>query len=257
MAYENILVERHGRAGLIRLNSPKTLNALSKSLVADVNDALSAFEADEGIGAIVITGSEKAFCAGANIREVAGADFETVYRDDPVREWDRVADCRKPIVAAVAGYALGGGCELAMMCDIILAADTAKFGQPEITLGIIPGAGGTQRLTRMIGKAKAMELCLTGRLIDAAEAERAGLVSRIVPAAELVEEALKVAEKIASFPLSAVMMAKESVNRAEETPLSEGLRFERRLFHALFSTEDQKEGMAAFLEKRAPKFRGV
>jgi enoyl-CoA hydratase len=257
MPYETIVVERHGRAGLIRLNSPTTLNALSKALVAELNDALAGFEADEGIGAVVLTGSEKAFCAGANLREVAGADFESVYRDDPVREWDRVAACRKPIVAAVAGYALGGGCELAMMCDIILAADSAKFGQPEITLGIIPGAGGTQRLTRMIGKAKAMELCLTGRLIDAQEAERIGLVSRVVPAAELVAEALKVAGRIASFPPGAVMMAKESIRSADETPLAEGLRFERRLFHALFSTPDQKEGMAAFLEKRPAKFRGM
>ncbi len=256
MAYENILAERRGGAGLIRLNSPKTLNALSKGLVADVNHALAAFEADAAIGAVVITGSEKAFCAGANIREVAETDFVTAYLDDIVREWDRVAECRKPLIAAVAGYALGGGCELAMMCDVILAADTAKFGQPEITLGIIPGAGGTQRLARLIGRAKAMELCLTGRLIGAEEAERAGLVSRIVPAAELVEEAMKVAEKIASFPRAAVMMVKETVNCAEETPLAEGLRFERRLFHALFATEDQKEGMAAFLEKRPPSFRG-
>ncbi len=256
MAYENILVERRGGAGLIRLNSPKTLNALSKGLVADVNHALAAFEADGEIGAVVITGSEKAFCAGANIREVAGTDFVTAYVDDLVRDWDRVAECRKPLIAAVAGYALGGGCELAMMCDVILAADTAKFGQPEITLGIIPGAGGTQRLARLVGRAKAMELCLTGRLIAAEEAERIGLVSRIVPAAGLVEEAMNTAAKIASFPRAAVMMVKETVNRSEETPLSEGLRFERRLFQALFATEDQKEGMAAFLEKRPPSFRG-
>lgn len=256
MTYENILVERRGGAGLITLNSPKTLNALSKGLVADVNHALADFEADDKIGAVVITGSEKAFCAGANIRETASTDFVTAYLGDLVREWDRVAECRKPLVAAVAGYALGGGCELAMMCDIILAADTAKFGQPEITLGIIPGAGGTQRLAKLIGRAKTMELCLTGRLISAEEAERVGLVSRVVPASELVEEAMKVAEKIASFPRAAVMMVKETVNRAEETPLSEGLRFERRLFHALFATEDQKEGMAAFLEKRPPSFRG-
>jgi enoyl-CoA hydratase len=256
MAYENILVERRGGAGLIRLNSPKTLNALSKGLIADVNSALVGFESDENIGAVVITGSEKAFCAGANIREVAGTDFVTAYVDDLVREWDRVAECRKPLVAAVAGYAVGGGCELAMMCDVILAADTAKFGQPEITLGIIPGAGGTQRLARLIGRTKAMELCLTGRLIDAVEAERIGLVARIVPAPDLVEEAMKMAEKIASLPRAAVMMVKETVNRAEETPLAEGLRFERRLFQALFATRDQKEGMAAFLEKRPPKFSG-
>jgi enoyl-CoA hydratase len=256
MTYENILVEKRGGAGLIRLNNPKTLNALSKALVADLNHALAAFEADDTIGAIVVTGSEKAFCAGANIREAAGVDFVGVYRDDFVREWDRIAECRKPLIAAVAGYALGGGCEVAMMCDLILAADTARFGQPEITLGTIPGAGGTQRLTRLIGRSKAMELCLTGRLIDAAEAERIGLVSRVVPAVDLVEEALKAAERIASFPPTAVMMVKEAIKSAEETPLSEGLRLERRLFHALFSTEDQKEGMAAFLEKRAPNFRG-
>jgi enoyl-CoA hydratase len=256
MAYENILVERRGKAGLIRLNRPQALNALSERLVADLNHALSTFEKDSEIGAVVITGSEKAFCAGADIKEVSSANFISAYHDDLVSEWDRVAACRKPLIAAVAGYALGGGCELAMMCDIILAADTAKFGQPEITLGVIPGAGGTQRLTRMIGKAKAMELCLTGRLIGAEEAERVGLVSRILPAAELVEEAVKVAEKIASFPLAAVMMTKEAVNRAEETTLAEGLRFERRLFHALFASEDQKEGMAAFMEKRPPQFRG-
>jgi enoyl-CoA hydratase len=255
MAYENILVERHERVGLIRLNRPKALNALSRGLVAELNAALAAFETDDGIGAIVLTGSEKAFCAGADIREVAGTDFVTNYRDDPVTAWDTIALCRKPIVAAVAGYALGGGCEIAMMCDVILAADTAKFGQPEIAIGILPGAGGTQRLTRLVGRAKAMELCLTGRLMDAEEAERAGLVSRVVPAAEIVEEALKVAAKIASFSLPAVMMTKEAVRRAEEMPLSEGLRFERRLFQALFSTEDQKEGMAAFLEKRPPVFR--
>ena len=256
MSYENILVERRGRAGLIRLNRPQALNALSERLIADLNHALATFEKDHEIGAVVITGSEKAFCAGADIKEVSGVDFVSAYRDDLVSHWDRVAACRKPLIAAVSGYALGGGCEIAMMCDIILAADTAKFGQPEITLGVIPGAGGTQRLTRMIGKAKAMELCLTGRLIGAEEAERIGLVSRIVPAAELVEEAVKVAEKIASFPLAAVMMTKEAVNRAEETTLAEGLRFERRLFHALFASEDQKEGMAAFLEKRPPRFSG-
>jgi enoyl-CoA hydratase len=255
MTYENILVERRGRAGLITLNRPKALNALSAGLVADLNAALAAFEQDDGIGAVVITGSEKAFCAGADISEVAGVDFVTAYRGDLVREWDRVAEFRKPLIAAVAGYALGGGCELAMMCDIILAAESARFGQPEITLGVIPGSGGTQRLTRLIGKAKAMEMCLTGRLLGAEEAERAGLVSRIVASASLVEEALSVAQKIASFPLHAVMMAKECVNRADEAPLAEGLRFERRLFHALFASEDQKEGMAAFLAKRQPEFR--
>jgi len=211
---------------------------------------------DGEIGAVVITGSEKAFAAGADINEVAGADFVSAYRDDMVRAWDRVAAFRKPVIAAVAGYALGGGCEIAMMCDIILAADSAKFGQPEITLGVLPGAGGTQRLTRMVGKAKAMEMCLTGRMMGAEEAERAGLVSRIVPAAELVAEAMKVGETIAGFSLPVAMMVKESVNVAYETTLAEGLRFERRLFHALFATEDQKEGMAAFLEKRAATFRG-
>jgi enoyl-CoA hydratase len=255
MAYENVLVERRGKAGLITLNRPQALNALSAGLVADLNAALGEFAADSDIGAVVITGSDKAFAAGADIREIAGGDFVGAYRDDPVGAWDRVAEFRKPLVAAVAGYALGGGCELAMMCDIILAADTARFGQPEITLGILPGAGGTQRLARIIGKPKAMELCLTGRLMGAEEAERCGLVSRIVPAAELVGEAVKVAEKIASLSLTAVMMVKESVNRAYETSLSEGLRFERRLFHALFATEDQKEGMGAFLEKRQPQFR--
>jgi enoyl-CoA hydratase len=256
MSYENILVERRGGVGLVTLNRPKALNALSRALVADLNAALAEFEADEGIGAIVITGSQKAFCAGADLREVAEADLVTAYRDDPVREWDRVAACRKPLIAAVAGYAIGGGCELAMMCDIILAADTARFGQPEITLGIIPGAGGTQRLARLVGKAKAMELCLTGRLIDAVEAERAGLVSRIVPAAELIDEAVAVGAKIAALPAVAVMMAKEAVNAAAEVPLAEGLRLERRLFQALFATEDQKEGMRAFLEKRPPRFTG-
>jgi enoyl-CoA hydratase len=256
MTYENILVETQGKVGLVTLNRPQALNALSRGLVADLNAALAAFEADAAIGAIVVTGSEKAFCAGADIREVADLDFVAAYQGDPVREWDRVAACRKPLIAAVAGYALGGGCELAMMCDIILAADTARFGQPEISLGIIPGAGGTQRLTRLIGKAKAMELCLTGRLMGAEEAERAGLVSRVVPAAALMAEAMQVAGKIAGFSLPAVMMAKESINRAAETPLAEGLRFERRLFHALFSTADQKEGMAAFLAKRPPEFRG-
>lgn len=256
MTYENILVETRGKVGLITLNRPKALNALSNGLVADLNTALGDFAKDDAIGAVVLTGSEKAFCAGADIKEVSGVDFVTAYRSDMISEWDRVATFRKPLIAAVAGYALGGGCELAMMCDIILAANTAKFGQPEITLGIIPGAGGTQRLTKLVGRAKAMEMCLTGRLIGAEEAERAGLVSRIVPAASLIEEALKVAQKISSFSPVAVLMAKEAINRAEETSLAEGLRLERRLFHALFASEDQKEGMAAFLEKRPPHFRG-
>jgi enoyl-CoA hydratase len=256
MTYENILVERRGKVGLVTLNRPKALNALSKGLVADLNHALGEFGSDDAIGAVILTGSEKAFCAGADIKEMSGVDFVSAYRSDMIAEWDRVAMFRKPLIAAVAGYALGGGCELAMMCDIILAADSAKFGQPEITLGIIPGAGGTQRLARLVGKAKAMEMCLAGRLIDAEEAERAGLTSRVVPAAGLIDEAVKVAEKIASFAPAAVMMAKEAVNRAEETSLAEGLRFERRLFHALFASEDQKEGMAAFVEKRPPRFRG-
>jgi enoyl-CoA hydratase len=255
MTYDNILVERHGKVALVTLNRPKALNALSRGLVADLTAALDGFEADPDVSAVVLTGSEKAFAAGADINEVAGADFVSAYRDDMMRAWDRVADFRKPLIAAVAGFALGGGCELAMMCDIILAADNAKFGQPEITLGILPGAGGTQRLSRVIGKAKAMEMCLTGRMMGAEEAERSGLVSRVVPAAELLEEAIRVAEKIASFSLPAVMMTKESVNIAYETTLAQGLRFERRLFHALFATEDQKEGMAAFLEKRLPDFR--
>jgi enoyl-CoA hydratase len=255
LAYENILTEVRGRVGLVTLNRPKALNAISSGLVRDVNAALDGFEADDGIGAVVLTGSEKAFAAGADIKEMASLDFVTAYRSDFVAEWDRIGQRRKPLIAAVAGYALGGGCELAMMCDFIIAAETARFGQPEITLGVMPGVGGTQRLARYVGKAKAMDLCLTGRMMDAAEAERCGLVSRIVPAADLVTEAVKAAERIASFSLPAVMMTKESVNRAFETTLSEGIRFERRLFHAMFSTEDQKEGMAAFVEKRQAQFK--
>jgi enoyl-CoA hydratase len=256
MAYENILVETRGRVGLITLNRPKALNALSDALVTELGQAVDAFEADPGIGCLVLTGSEKAFAAGADIKEMASQDYMDVYLGDFItRKWQRVAQCRKPVIAAVAGYALGGGCELAMMCDFILAADTAKFGQPEITIGTIPGSGGTQRLTRFVGKSKAMEMCLTGRMMDAEEAERAGLVSRIVPAAELIDEAVKVAERIASMSLPAVMMTKEAVNRAYETSLEEGMRFERRLFHSTFATEDQKEGMAAFIEKRQPQFK--
>ena len=255
MSYETIITETRGRVALVTLNRPQALNALNAALVGELNHALEAFDADRGIGCIVITGSERAFAAGADIKEMSGLTYPDTYLDDFITSWDRVAARRKPIIAAVAGFALGGGCELAMMCDIILAAGTAKFGQPEIKLGVIPGAGGTQRLTRAIGKAKAMDLCLTGRMMDAAEAERAGLVARIVPAADLLDEAMKAAETIASMSLPSVMTAKESVNRAYETTLSEGLRFERRVFHALFATEDQKEGMAAFVDKRPPEFK--
>jgi enoyl-CoA hydratase len=253
--YANILVETHGRVGLIRLNRPDALNALNAALIEDLNQALAGFEADPAIGALVLTGSEKAFAAGADIKEMQEKSFADVFLGDFVSRWENLTRTRKPVIAAVAGFALGGGCELAMMCDFILAADTAKFGQPEIKLGIIPGSGGTQRLPRFVGKSKAMEMVLSGRLMDAAEAERAGLVSRIVPAADLVAEALKVAQVIAGFSASAVYAAKESVNRAFETSLAEGVRFERRSFHALFATEDQKEGMRAFTEKRAPKFK--
>lgn len=256
MAYENILVETNGAVGIIRLNRPKALNALCAALITELGQALDAFEADDAIGAIVLTGSEKAFAAGADIKEMASKTYMDVYLTDFITKgWERITVCRKPIVAAVSGFALGGGCEVAMMCDFILAADTAKFGQPEITIGTIPGAGGTQRLTRFVGKSKAMEMCLTGRMMDAAEAERAGLVSRVVPAAELVDEAIKVAAKIAGLSRPIVMMAKEAVNRAYETTLSEGIRFERRTFHATFATEDQKEGMAAFAEKRPPQWK--
>ena len=256
MTYENILTETRGRVGLITLNRPKALNALNAALIADLGRALDAFEADDGIGAIVLTGSERAFAAGADIKEMAGKSYMDVYLADFItRGWERITTCRKPIVAAVAGHALGGGCEVAMMCDFIIAADNARFGQPEITIGTIPGAGGTQRLPRYVGKSKAMEMCLTGRIMDAAEAERSGLVSRVVPLAELLPEALKAAEKIAAMSRPLAMMAKEAVNRAYETTLAEGIRFERRLFHSTFATEDQKEGMAAFVEKRQPQFR--
>ena len=256
MEYTDILLERRGAVALITLNRPKALNALSPDLTAELAHALDDLEADQAIGAIVITGSEKAFAAGADIKAMKDWSYMDVYQADFITAtWERVAQCRKPTIAAVAGYALGGGCELAMMRDFILAADTAKFGQPEITIGTIPGAGGTQRLTRFIGKSKAMEMVLTGRTMDAAEAERCGLVSRIVPAAELVEDALKTAARIAELSRPVVMMAKESVNRAFETTLSEGVRFERRLFHSTFATEDQKEGMSAFAEKRKPAFK--
>ena len=255
MAYETILVETRGKVGLVTLNRPQALNALNSQLIGELNQALDAFEKDPGIGAIVITGSEKAFAAGADIKEMQSLTYPETYLEDFITSWDRVASRRKPLIAAVAGFALGGGCELAMMCDIIIAADTAKFGQPEIKLGVMSGAGGTQRLTRIIGKAKAMELCLTGRLMGAEEAERAGLVARVVPAAELLEDALKTAATIADMSLPIVMMAKESINRAYETTLAEGIRFERRLFHAMFATADQKEGMAAFVDKRKADFK--
>lgn len=256
MAYEHILVETRGSVGLITLNRPKAMNALCADLAREIAEAVDAYEADDNIGALVVTGSEKAFCAGADIKEMSDKNYMDVYKEDFITvNWERLSHCRKPVIAAVAGYALGGGCEFAMMCDFILAADTAKFGQPEILIGTIPGAGGTQRLTRFIGKAKAMEMVITGRMMDAEEAERAGLVSRIIPAAELVEEAIKTAEKISNLSRPVVMLAKESVNRAYETTLAEGVRFERRLFHSTFATEDQKEGMAAFAEKRPADFK--
>ncbi|MFA7292775.1 MAG: enoyl-CoA hydratase [Rhodocyclaceae bacterium] len=256
MAFEYILVEQRGRVGLITLNRPKQLNALCDALVEEMKQALDSFEADEGVGAIVITGSEKAFAAGADITAMKDFSYMAAYKGDYItRNWERVKTCRKPVVAAVAGYALGGGCELAMMCDFIIAADTAQFGQPEIKLGTLPGAGGSQRLPRAVGKAKAMDMCLTARMMGAEEAERAGLVSRVVPADRLIEEALEAATKIASFSLPVVMMIKESVNRAFESSLQEGLLFERRVFHASFALEDQKEGMAAFADKRKAEFK--
>jgi enoyl-CoA hydratase len=256
MTYENITVEQHGPVGLIRLNRPAALNALCAALIQDLGQALDAFERDDGIGCLVLTGSDKAFAAGADIKEMAERSYMDVYLNDFITVgWERITTCRKPIIAAVAGFALGGGCEIAMMCDFILAADNAQFGQPEILLGTVPGSGGTQRLTRFVGKSKAMEMVLTGRRIDAVEAERCGLVSRVLPLAELVPEAIKTAEKIAALSRPIVMMAKESVNRSFETTLAEGIRFERRLFHSTFATEDQKEGMAAFVEKRKPGFK--
>ncbi len=255
MAYENIMVETRGRAGLITLNRPKALNALNSALIAELNQALDDFEADDEVGAVVITGSEKAFAAGADIKEMQNKTYMDAWSGDFIGAWHRVTQCRKPVIAAVAGYALGGGCELAMMCDFILAADNAKFGQPEINLGVFPGAGGTQRLPRAVGKAKAMEMTLTGRNMTAEEAERVGLVSRIIPLADLVDEAVKVANRIGELSAPAVAMAKECVNRAFEVPLQEGVLFERRIFYATFATEDQKEGMAAFVEKRQPNFR--
>ncbi|MEQ8396292.1 enoyl-CoA hydratase [Thalassobaculum sp.] len=256
MAYETILVERRGKVGVITLNRPKALNALSSALMDELAFGLDELEGDDAIGCIVLTGSEKAFAAGADIKEMQSKSYMDVYKEDFITaRWEHITRIRKPVIAAVAGYALGGGCELAMMCDFIIAADSAKFGQPEITIGTIPGAGGTQRLTRFVGKSKAMDMCLTGRMMDAQEAERAGLVSRVVPAAELMDEVMKVANRVADMSQPIVMMAKEAVNRAYETTMSEGVRFERRLFHSTFATEDQKEGMAAFVEKRQPAFR--
>ncbi len=256
MTYQQILVETRNRTGLIQLNRPKVLNALSSAVMQEIGQALQRFEEDDSIGVIVITGNEKAFAAGADIKEMKEKSYMEVYRQNFVTDhWEEVTRCRKPVIAAVAGYALGGGCELAMMCDVIIAADNARFGQPEINLGIIPGAGGTQRLTRAIGKAKAMDLCLTGRLMDAEEAERSGLVARVVPAERLLDEVLDMAEAIADKSLPAVMVCKEAVNRSFESTLAEGVLFERRQFHALFATEDQKEGMSAFAEKRKAQWR--
>jgi enoyl-CoA hydratase len=255
MDFKTIKLDAQDGVGLITLNRPQALNALNSELIGELARALDALEADEAIGAIVITGSAKAFAAGADIKEMALKTFMDVYRDDFLASWERVARCRKPTIAAVAGFALGGGCELAMMCDIILAADNAKFGQPEITLGVMPGVGGTQRLTRFVGKAKAMEMCLTGRHMDAAEAERSGLVSRVVPLDTLIPDAMKTAKRIAQMSLPVAMMTKETINRAYETTLAEGVRFERRVFHSMFALDDQKEGMAAFIEKRSPQFK--
>ncbi|MEN5197618.1 enoyl-CoA hydratase [Pseudomonas wadenswilerensis] len=255
MSFETILLDIHGKVGLVTLNRPQALNALNVQIVGEINQALDQLEADPNIGCVVLTGSAKAFAAGADIKEMADLRYPQIYVDDLFSDADRIANRRKPIIAAVAGFALGGGCELAMMCDFILAADNAKFGQPEINLGVLPGMGGTQRLTRAVGKAKAMELCLSGRLMGAEEAERAGLVARVVPQAELLEEALKVAATIASKSIPMTMMVKESVNRAFEVNLAEGVRFERRVFHAAFATEDQKEGMAAFIAKREAQFK--
>lgn len=255
MSFETLLTERRDRVAIITLNRPQALNALNSTVMRELRELLAELEADADVGAVVLTGSEKAFAAGADIKEMQSLDFVDAYTGGFIGGWDDIAGFRKPIIAAVSGFALGGGCELAMMCDFIIASKTAKFGQPEITLGIIPGMGGSQRLTRAVGKAKAMDLCLTGRMMDAAEAESAGLVARVVEPERLLEEALEAAAKIAAFSRTAVMMAKEAVNRAFEQTLTEGLRSERRLFHSLFATEDQKEGMAAFVEKRKPAFR--
>src|ERR1035437_8602493 len=258
MQYENILVATHNKGGLIRLNSPKALNALNDQLMDELGDAMFKFDADGNIGCIVITGSEKAFAAGADIGAMAGYSYMDAFKGDFItRNWEQIRRVRKPVIAAVAGFALGGGCELAMMCDFIIAAENAKFGQPEVKLGTMPGAGGTQRLPRAVSKAKAMDLALTARMMDVAEAERAGLVSRVVAADKLLDEALAAANQICEYSLPIVMMVKESINRAYETTLAEGVQYERRMFHSTFGTEDQKEGMKAFLEKRLPSFRNV
>jgi len=255
MSFENILTQVNGRVGVITFNRPKALNALNADMIVEMGRALDAFEDNDDIHVIVLTGSEKAFAAGADIKEMADKTFNDAYMGDFISgPWDRIATCHKPVVAAVQGFALGGGCEMAMMCDLIIASETAKFGQPEITLGIVPGIGGTQRLTRAVGKAKAMDMVLTGRMMDAHEAEQSGLVARVLPADGFLDEVMAIAGTVASFSRSTVKMAKESVNRAFETTLTEGVRYERRLFHACFATYDQKEGMAAFIEKRKPKF---
>jgi enoyl-CoA hydratase len=255
MNYQNIIVEINGRVGIIRLNRPQRMNALNDALADELGSALASLDANDGVGAIIITGNDKAFAAGADIGAMAEWSYQKVYADNYIMRWESARATRKPIIAAVAGYALGGGCELAMMCDLIIAADTAKFGQPEITIGTMPGLGGTQRLPRAVGKAKAMDWCLTGRMIDAAEAERSGLVARVVPAEKLMDEALAVAAKIASYSLPVVMKIKEAINRAYESSLTEGLMSERREFHATFALDDQKEGMRAFVEKRKPEFK--
>lgn len=255
MAYETVLTETRGKVGIATLNRPKALNALNSQIMVELIAALKDFDANPAIGCMIVTGSEKAFAAGADIKEMQSKTYVDAYLEDMFSGWAELARIRKPVIAAVAGYALGGGCELAMMCDFIIAADNAKFGQPEITLGVMPGMGGSQRLTRFVGKSKAMDMCLTGRMMDAAEAERSGLASRVVLATDLMEEAIAAATKIASFSLPAVIMNKEAVNRSYETTLAEGLQFERRLFHSMFALDDQKEGMAAFAEKRQPNFR--
>ncbi|MBO0751411.1 MAG: enoyl-CoA hydratase [Bradyrhizobiaceae bacterium] len=255
MTYQHLIVETKGRVGIIRLNRPEVLNALNSAVMAELNDVIGAFNRDDGTGCLVLTGSDRAFAAGADIKEMADKSYTEVFLGNFAATWDPPVHARKPVIAAVAGFALGGGCELAMHCDLIIAADNARFGQPEIKLGVIPGMGGTQRLVRAVGKSKAMEMILTGRNMDAAEAERAGLVARVVPLADLMNEAMKTAETIASMPLPAAMAAKEAINRAFEASLADGVLFERRLFHGLFATADQKEGMAAFVEKRPAQFR--